>query len=152
MSLNNTQLTVTLTGGETKTVGKQTCPAPVNLVFTPPVLTDGTAADPAQKIATVSGSITAGAAVTHDLTAIVGPFGTVNFSQIKEIIIVITGGTGDVIVGNAASNQFQGPLSAPTTTQTVPNNGSGSGILPWINHSAGGWTVDGTHKSLKIDA
>src|SRR2546426_11998457 len=103
MSLNNTQFTLTLTGGETKTVGKQTCPAPVNLVFTPPVLTDGTAADQAQKIVSYSGSVVAAAPVTHDLTAMVGPFGTVNFSQIKEIIIVITGGSGGQTRGKAPS-------------------------------------------------
>lgn len=147
MALSDTNVKFSLDTNETAVVGKGTRSYPVSFSFQPTKLTDGTGADQAQKVATVDDSVTAAAADTHDLQAIVGPFGTVNFTAIKELWIY-NKGNADLIVGNAAANPWLGPLGGTTPTITVPPGM----CLPLLNHTAAGWAVSGSAKNLKIDA
>ena len=55
--------------------------------------------------------------------------------------------TNNVVIGNAASNQFQGPVGAVTHTLSIPPNGSVLLVAP----TAAGWVVTaGTGDLLRI--
>lgn len=71
---------------------------------------------------------------------------SVVFTGIKELIIAVVSpdGTKKVVVGNAASNSFQGKLSAAGTEDVHY-------YTRWAKPDAAGFTVDGTHKNLKIN-
>lgn len=85
---------------------------------------------------------------TLDLTSgMVDPFGVaLVFAKIGGIYIkASSANTNSVIVGVAASNAFDGPMGGTTPTQTIPPGGK----LLWT-HPGAGWTVDSSHKSLKL--
>ena len=90
----------------------------------------------------------AGSATTLDLTSLTGPRGTETFATIVGLYVynLTTTAGYAVTVGNAASNAWTGPLGGTTPTLTVP---AGSRLVLENNDTA--WTVDGTHKSLKLD-
>jgi hypothetical protein len=108
-------------------------------------------------------SIAGGTSVTLDLTSLTDVVrnAAVSLARIKGFAIWLVG-SGEVVgsdtnnqvtgtaatsitVGNAAATSFQGPLSA-AATYTITNG------EVWAHGSpnAAGFTVDGTHKSLKI--
>lgn len=91
-------------------------------------------------------TLTASSTETLDLTALTDSLGnTITFATIKAILIdAADANTNDVVVGAAAATQFVGPLGGTATTIT---NKPGAGF---IIGSLTGWTVDSTHKSLKI--
>lgn len=64
---------------------------------------------------------------------------------VKElwVLIVDPDGTKNLLIGNAASNSFQGSLSAGATWRAYQ-------VYHDPNPSANGHTVDGTHKNLLI--
>lgn len=110
------------------------------------ILSDGTGSNQAQKHYHKAHTITASSSVTIDLTAAADERGvTHDFDKVKWMLIRLrdpaTGKT--VTVGNAATNQFSAWISAATTTESV------SGIM-YRDNPIDGWTVDATHKDLKI--
>lgn len=108
--------------------------------------TDGTGSNQAQKHYHKAHTITASSSVTIDLTAAADERGvTHNFGKVKWMLIRLrTPVTGKyVTVGNAATNIFSAWISASTTTEDV------SSIL-YRDNPVDGWTVDATHKNLKI--
>ena len=112
-------------------------------------LTNGTGANKAQ--VQWQGRVTlAGAAnSTLDLAALTaGAFaGTIAMSKIKSIemqMVTLTTGVAAEI-GGAASNAFSAFAKDPSDIVVL---GAG-GVLVWTN-PVDGWTVDGTHKSLKL--
>lgn len=70
---------------------------------------------------------------------------TRELSNIKLLVITNTHASNSIRVGAAASNAFVGPLGGTTPTIDVPPGAS----LPLV-HPGVGWTVDSTHKNLKI--
>lgn len=98
-----------------------------------------------------SGTISlAGSAQTLDLTALAGLRGTTEtFAKVYLMVIVNnTATTGQpLLVGNAASDAFSAFWSSATNVQSVPSKGS---RLVFENFDTG-WTVDATHKNLKLD-
>ena len=70
------------------------------------------------------------------------------FTNVRRLIIAIVSPTGiPLVVGNAASLKFQGPLSS-SGTQTIP--GYIGALLLWENKSTAGYPVNGTATNLKL--
>jgi hypothetical protein len=63
---------------------------------------------------------------------------------VKDLIITNVG-PAPVAVGPGTSNGFLGPLAGTTPTFTIPVGSQAR----W--HSAAGFTVDSTHKTIKLD-
>lgn len=96
-------------------------------------------------------SLSASTPVTIDLTtvAVSGWAGDTAFAAVKAVAIENVGTAGDnrpLLVGNAASTSFQGPLSA-SATETVD-----AGATPRVWHCplAAGWACT-VNKSFKLD-
>ena len=111
-------------------------------------VTDGTAAGQANKVYRSYRTLTAGANETLDLSGSLTNFhgDVVAFTGVKSLTIAIVApdGTKKLTVGNAASNSFQGPLSA-SSTQDVHYD------MEWKNWSAAGYAVaNGSTDNLKI--
>ncbi len=102
-------------------------------------MASGTGSNQADKIFSDQRTINASGDETLDLTNLTDVFGALlSFAKVKAILIkAATGNTNNVVVGNAA-NPFAGPLSAGTTTITLPPGGVAMLAAP-----AGGWTVTG---------
>ena len=91
----------------------------------------------------------AGVAQTFDMTNLAGLRGDVeNFSVVYLIYLYnLATATGYTLkVGNAVANPFSAFFDAATDVYTLP---MGSRML-FENHDTG-WTVDATHKNLKLD-
>jgi hypothetical protein len=74
-------------------------------------------------------------------------FGTYQFSKVRAILVeLVTATTGYRLeVGAASANQFVGPIKDTSDIAVVPASGR------WFAESpVDGWTVDATHKDLKI--
>jgi hypothetical protein len=92
------------------------------------------------------------ASITLDLDAltrtILGDQLTVSLLTIKALLITNAAiSTGDLVMGNAAANEWSAPLGAAGDTLIV----SPDGLLLLTNRDTG-WTVDATHKNLKLAA
>jgi hypothetical protein len=86
---------------------------------------------------------------TFDLTTLASAAtntGAAAFNNVKIFAVFNNDTTNNIIVGNAASAQFTGPLSSGTTTITIPPR---CGVL-FYNRNANGWDA-ATAKNLKID-
>ena len=90
--------------------------------------------------------------VTYDLTALTSAStntGNATFAKIKVMGIYNNETTAghDITVSGGASNPFVGPLGGTTPTYTIKAG------TAWVFYdiSTAGATVDGTHKSIKID-
>jgi hypothetical protein len=97
----------------------------------------------------VSGS----GSTTINLSAVAGAMGaTLNFSKVRAISVEVLGQTtgNKVTVGNAASNSFQGPLSAGATidSQAQPVDPGVPGVL--LMAGVDGWAVTSGNCNLKI--
>lgn len=149
-------------------VGKTVTPSIVNTVVTTdddPRRAKIPATDPVYEFATGTGagqinklgwgtlSLAVSTPVTLDLTAISGMTtwtGDTAFAKVKYLKIIngaTAGGTKPLIVGVAASNAFNGQMGGTTPTETVEAGCE----LEWENKEAGGWTVDSTHKNVKVN-
>ena len=148
MSLKTTNFSIGLDYGESKTVGLLNIPANSNYGFNFQ-LTDGTGSGKAQKIATLDTNVVNGAPVTHDLTALAGPFANVNFANLKLLLIENTSapGGGNLEVGGAGANAFSAFVKDPTDILVI-----GPGESRPVLISALGLAVDATHKNLKVNA
>lgn len=73
--------------------------------------------------------------------------GAAAFTAVKILRIKNNDATNTLVVGNAASQQFAGPLSAGTTTYTIPPGGE----IELVNPSAAGWTTSSLN-NLKVAA
>lgn len=154
MSLQSSQLDIQFNVSEANTVGLVSQPYAYFYRFLPSPLTDGTAADNAQKFVTISAALTT-TGTTYDLTAITGGAGNanVNFTAIKAIVIEDTSTTAAnyVIAGAAATSAWEAWTSVTGSTFLVPAGGAANGgVVVMYNPSAAGWTVDGTHKNFKL--
>lgn len=102
-----------------------------------------------------AGTLVAGASVTIDLTALVGPDGsTVTLSTLVGLYIQVTGETGELRVGNAASNAHSLTFGAGTHTITLypgPDASSRGPGLAVADPSGTGWVVDSSHKNVKLE-
>lgn len=82
---------------------------------------------------------------TGALTDIFG--NAITLSKVKAIIVTALGtNTNNVLVGGAGSNAFSGPFGSTTDYATIVPGG----MLVLVAPTAGGYTVDGTHKLLKV--
>lgn len=137
-----TQTTATF-GGVSRPITVQ---VPENL--TPLTWSDGTGAN-AVDLAWADQRGYDSTGVTLDLSALASDAstntGAATFTAVKVLLIRNHDSTNNLIVGNAASAQFTGPLSAATTTYTIPPGG----YLLLVNPSAAGWDC-ATAKNLKI--
>jgi hypothetical protein len=50
-----------------------------------------------------------------------------------------------IVVGNAASDKFEGPLSTGATLSLAPDEG-----FVFFSKATAGWAVDGTHKVIRV--
>lgn len=123
----------------------------VNVTY-PFTFNDGSSANQATKLWSQT-VILLGGSFTYDLTSLSGPTGTVSFSKIKGFILTNTNTTDGnrLLVGNASSNVWSAFLSSSTTTIEVPASGTLCMINPLLQ-GTNPWTVDSTHKNLKIDS
>jgi hypothetical protein len=109
-------------------------------------LTYGTTANKAQKHAHKKITIAGGGNTTIDLTAFASDnLGTISLSNVRAVIIRLRSpATGVyVTVGNASSNVFAMNLSSSTVTFNVAD-------MELKTSPIDGWTVDSTHKNVKI--
>lgn len=93
-------------------------------------------------------TLTASSNETLDLNALVDGVGrTRNFAKVKALLIMAsTANTNNVVVGNAASAQFKGPISVATATVTLPPGG-----VYFIAAPVSGWSsADASFDQLKI--
>ncbi len=112
---------------------------------------DGTAANQANRVYQFSGSA-AGAPVSIDLSTVVCADGTTGFTKVRELIIFndATNAAYTLAFGNdgVGTNLFI-PMLAGTTPQVA--------IEPSFPQRFGkpigttGWTVDSTHKNIRLD-
>ena len=111
--------------------------------------TDGTGSNQADRIWHDQRTLTASSSENLDLAgSLSSVYGaSITFATVKAIIIkAASGNTNDVVVGNAASNQFVGWFGAAAHTEAVKPGGISIHIAP-----ATGWTVTaGTVDQLKI--
>jgi hypothetical protein len=150
MSLTNTQINVTINGGEQNTVGLVSQPYPINYNYNPAVLTDGTGASAAQKTVTLNPTITT-SGTTYDLSA-VGPGAlgaNINFTKIKAIVVENTATTAAniITIGAAASSAWEAWTTVAGSTGVARPGAAWFQADPLV-----GFTVDATHKSLKLIA
>lgn len=143
------QVAVSLTNlGAGDSTGKQS--NTINVGASPVTISDGASANQFSKIYRKVISLTAATPQTLDLTALTDDGGaSVSFSTIKEIYMRSKSTTSShkVTVGAAASNAFTGPLAGTSPTLDV----CASSPVNLCNLLSSGWTVDATHKSLKLD-
>jgi hypothetical protein len=135
--------TTTLTTGSARTISAR---LPANLA--PVEFTSGTGASQVDLVWTDTRTYSA-TPTTLDLSTLAAAStnsGAATFNNIKIIAIFNNDTTNSLIVGNAASAQFTGPLSSGTTTITIP---AGCGFV-FYNKGANGWDA-ATAKNLKID-
>ncbi len=111
-------------------------------------ITNGTGANKAQAVWSDTRSLLTTANEEIDLRAIVNGFGTLTAAKIKYIIInPVTVTTGyRLLVGGAASNAWSACFADPSDILRVD---SGSPVV--LSSLVDGWTVDATHKQLKIE-
>lgn len=120
-----TQIIVNDTSTETGTLDTGTATArhaPTTTIN----LTDGTAANQADKVWSDTRTLAASTSEDLDLSGVLtGPFGnTVSFAKVKSIYVsAASGNTNNVVVGGASATQFVGPFGAATHTIAVPPGG-----------------------------
>lgn len=120
--------------------------------YTPVDFSNGTAAGQVTVKYAVTLSLVASTPQTIDLTSLTGGVGsgTATFSKIKiqGFYSNDTANTGkDIIISGGASNPYLGPLAGTTPTYTLKAG------CAWLHfdRSTAGLTVDGTHKTIKLD-
>ena len=152
MALSNVQTLCALQVKETVTVTTgATVEKPVKLPnqWTPTEWSDGSGAASVNLAWTDTRSYTT-SGTTLDLSGLSAAAtntGAAAFTAVKVLRIKNNDPTNTLVVGNAASAQFAGPLSSATTTFTIPAGGE----LMLVNPSAGGWTTTSAN-NLKIAA
>lgn len=111
-------------------------------------LANGTGANKAQHVFTDKRSLLTTVSEEIDLKTLTNAFGTLAITKIKAILInPITATTGyRLLVGGAAANAFSACFADPSDKVRVD---SGSPLL--LSSFVDGWTVDATHKLLKIE-
>jgi hypothetical protein len=97
-------------------------------------------------------SLVDAASITLDLDAltrtILGDQLSVSLLTIKALLITNPDtSAGNLVVGNAATNEWSAPLGSAGDTLIVPPDG-----LLLLTNRGSGWTVDATHKNLKLAA
>jgi hypothetical protein len=112
-------------------------------------LTDGTAAGQINKVYRLYGTLTASSSTTIDLSGSLTNFhgDAVVFTGVKLLCLAIVSpdGTKKLQIGNAASNSFQGPLTASATIDVFYD-------VVLKNWSAAGWAVtNSSTDNLKIN-
>jgi hypothetical protein len=156
MSLRATKIQVIMAGEESVTTWNSNVPARAPFsVDESYEFTDGTGALAAQKIgASANGATVNAAGTTFDLQALTSiyPSGTVNFTKVKGLYLenledAATPGP-NLIVGAAAADAWEAWTTVAGSTLVVP---AGTAIIIPIA-TAAGWTVDATHKNLKLAA
>jgi hypothetical protein len=111
--------------------------------------TAGTGANQSQIQWADSRSLLTTANETLDLRALTNDaFGTYTFAKLRELIIAVTTLTPGyrLLVGGAASNAFSAFAADPSDIVYVPAGG-----IFRISSPVDGFTVDATHKDLKIE-
>lgn len=111
-------------------------------------LADGTTANKADKKWSDTRTLGTGANETLDLNALTDSLGrTINFAKVKAIrISAAAANTTDLTVGNATSNQFQGPLGAAANTLVLK-----PGVVILLADPVNGWSsANSAADQLKI--
>lgn len=114
---------------------------------------EGNAADQAEAVWHVEDvTLNSGATTTLDLSAltrtVLGSTITTALVLVKAILIQNTSANTAVLtVGAAGTNEWSAPFGAAGDVLVLP---PGASVL--LLHPNAGWTVDGTHKALKLAA
>jgi len=98
----------------------------------------------------VGTALAAAGVVNVDLTALDSPdggSGTISLAKVITAYIAVTSATGQLTIGNAASNAHALDFGAQTHTRILLPNGPGHLIG---DYSGTGLVVDGTHKVVKL--
>lgn len=147
MTVDQGSITIGSLFRSTNTVGLDTAGATSNFQHNESY-SDGTGANQVQKIVTASLNLV-GAAQTIDLQNITDAFGnTVVFTKVKSIFVRIPNATtGQVVtIQGGAANPFTAFMADPSDKVTLKAGGAFV-----ITSPVDGYTVDGTHKTLKFD-
>lgn len=113
---------------------------------------NGAGSTQAQLIFHTQRTLATATAETLDLTTLTGAlgatFGTYAFTKVRAIIVILTTTNAGyrLELGAADADQFVGPLK---TTDDIVVVGAGSRFM--AESAIDGWTVDATHKALKIN-
>lgn len=144
------KITTTIVGSLENELDLVTASAPISKRYEQSYA-DGTGADQAEELFSDTRSLAASASESLDLAGgLASPLGgSITFTAIKEIIVRASpDNTGDLRVGAAIANAFQGPFGAAAVGNLVPPDG----ILHLRNPSAAGWPVTaGTGDLLQIE-
>lgn len=110
--------------------------------------TNGSGANKAQAVWTDSRSLLTTTSETLDLNALVNAFGTLSLSKVKAIMIYPTTATAGyrLLVSAGASNGWSACFGDASDVLRV-DAGSPALLTSFVD----GWTVDGTHKTIKIE-
>lgn len=104
------------------------------------------------KLGYKDGVLVAGATATIDLTALDSPdgtSGTVSLSTLIACYITITSTTGQLRIGNAATNQHLLDFGAATHTRTILPGGPGHAVGDPVGTT--GYPVSGTVKNVMLE-
>jgi hypothetical protein len=146
--------TLTGTAGTSKTQ--------VNVGVSQVQISAGTGAGQANEMWSETLTFTADTPVDLDLTALTGEGGRdVSFAAIKYLQVINADSVvgHDVLVGDSGTDDWSAPWSSATNKETVPSGGGaktqagnvvGNSMVK-ENWTAAGWTVDSTHKILRLD-
>lgn len=113
---------------------------------------DGTGVDQAEAVYhVVSETILDGNSNTYDLTAllrqVLGDELSTTLVTIKELLIINESTSGNLVVGNAAADEWSEPFGADGDTLVIRPD---SPCL--LSSRRCGWEIDGSNKNLKIAA
>lgn len=149
--LESAMVNVNVTGNEKLTSGSLTGNIPLQIASAS-TYADGAGANQAQRIGGKSNAnLLAAAPDVVDLTAVPSPIGNVNFTGVKEFVLVNTGTQMVTIGGNnggAVTNVWTGMLKDATDKIDVPPGGK----LVLSAPTAAGLPVSGASKNLVIAA
>lgn len=110
--------------------------------------TTGSGANQANKVYSESVNIAASGSESDDLTSLTDALGAAMDCAAVKAVVLFADATNvnNIVVGNAAATIWSAPFDADTDTITIQPGGK----LILENPTAGGWTVDSTHKLLKL--
>jgi len=134
-------------GASYKDVGDRvTSKADLNTTYTD-TLTNGTASGQCNRHYSARLTVPAASNVEIDLASLTDVNGAaLTFVKVKHLIVkAITANANKVTVGGGASNPFTAPLGGTTPTFDVFPDDSIK-----LSNKLAGWTVDGTHKTVKF--
>jgi hypothetical protein len=143
----STKLLVQLAADLTSPLDLTTAASPTNYAQQI-VLADGTGAGQANKIWSSRRVLAASANEDIDLQTVTDPFGAaIALAKVRLLLVFAeAGNSNNVVLGNAAANQWVGPFGAATHTHAIKPGG----LYATAATDAAGWAVSGSAKNLRV--